>query len=125
MFDTVGNWDLYKIPSTTILDYRKVFCRLQREPNESIGQWLKRVQTRIVYCELPSIVMEFLLIDRFVYGLSANELKAIKAVKNSWSVNQLLEYFLDESINTEHMVVDDPIRRRENIPTDVVCHSTQ
>lgn len=93
MVDIRDNWDLYKTPSDEILQSRRAFYSLRRRPGESNAKWLKRVQECIGYCEFPLFV-EFLLIDRFICGLNANELESIRSIA-SWTFKQLLDFFSD------------------------------
>lgn len=94
MVDTSFNWKLYSVPSKVILQKRKDFYGLRRKKRESTNQWLNRIQKGINCCKFPSFV-EFLLIDRFVCGLDAVELKTIQSANKSWTLKQITELFLD------------------------------
>lgn len=98
--DVTGrNQDLYNVPKSEILQNRKAFYGLQRENNETIEKWLKRVQNCISHCEFPMFI-EFLLIDRFVCGLDSTEMKIVQDTV-TWSLKQLLDHFLNRNINTK------------------------
>ena len=107
------NLDLYKIPSKEILKNRLEFFGLWRRSDDEITIWLKRVQRCIRHCEFPTIILEFLLFHRFVCGLDANELESIRSISKSWTLNQLLDHFLDDSIDTGHI-------EGNNISLDIV-----
>lgn len=99
MSDTTWKRHLYKAPKKEIIQNRKTFYDLKRGKNESTDEWLKRVQKCISSCDFP-IFVEFLLIDRFVCGLNKTEMQIILNTE-TWSLKQLLEYFLNQNINTE------------------------
>lgn len=125
MVDPVQNWNLYKVPSHQILGNRLAFYGLRKEFGESIDRWLKRVQSSLRFCEFPTIIVQFLLIDRFLCALSTNELKSIQSTNKSWTLNQLMEHFLDNqnfeiaSID-ENAVVDEDGEIDRNQPMDIV-----
>lgn len=87
--------DLYKTPKKEIVKNRQAFYDLKRKKTESTDKWLKRVQKCIDCCDFP-MLMEFLLIDRFVCGLKKPEMEIILNTEN-WSLKQLLEHFLKRS----------------------------
>ena len=124
MVDTVFSLDLYQIPSKEILKNRREFFGLWRRSDDEISAWLKRVQNCIRRCEYPTIILEFLLFDRFVCGLDADELKSLRSVNKSWTFKQLLNHFSDKSIDTGHieanLTVDYGINQIENISLDIV-----
>lgn len=95
MFDITRKQDLYKTPKKEIIKIRKAFYDLKRRKNEPTDKWLKRVQKCIDCCDFP-IFMEFLLIDRFVCGLSKAEIEIILKTE-TWSLEQLLENFLNRN----------------------------
>lgn len=127
MVDSIdNNWELYDIPSFQILQNRRVFSGLRREFGESIDRWSKRVQKNIKFCKYPTIVMKFLLIDQFVWGLNANELRSVQSVCKSWTLELLLEHFLNENIEDSGHIpeakssVDEHVLQIENISLDIV-----
>lgn len=122
MVDIVCDQNLYKIPSEDILQNRRAFYSLRRGNGESTGQWLKRIQNCIDSCEF-TIFIDILLIDRFVCGLNANELKTVHN-SNTWTLKQLLDFFTDENVNTgrieTNLMIDDQVNRIENISLDMI-----
>lgn len=100
MVDLVSTLNEYKIPSHEILKNRRTFHGLQKEVSESVDRWLKRVQLCIDCCEFPTVIIEFLLIDRFVCGLNVSELKCMESV-DIWTVKHLLEYYFNDQ-NIKH-----------------------
>lgn len=96
MANSVNNLNSYKIPTVEILQNRREFYGLQRKYDDNTTTWLKRIENCIRCCEFPAFV-EYLLIDRFVCGLNANELKSIgNAVYDS--VNQIENIALNMDI---------------------------
>lgn len=128
MVDPIFNLDLHKTPSERIQRERRVFYSLWRRSDDDTTVWLKRVHNCIHRCEYPSIIMEFLLFDRFMCGLNDNELESLQNVNNSWTLEQLLEYFSDENIGTEHiensLMVDENVNHNENVSLDWVKFET-
>lgn len=120
----VFNLDLYEIPLNEILQEHREFYGLRREFGESIEHWLKRVQDFLRHCEFPTIIVEFLLIDRFICGLNSSELRTIQSVSKSWTLKQLLEHVLDGNIDTGHMeansAADYIVNQNQIIPFDLV-----
>lgn len=112
MSDTTWRRHLYKAPKKEILQNRKAFYDLKRGKNESIDEWLKRIQKCINCCDFP-IFVEFLLIDRFVCGLNKSEMEIILDTE-TWSLKQLLEYFLNQNIKTESTEENDK-PKNENV----------
>lgn len=94
MADHDCNLYLYTIPSSTILENRKLFYALKRESDERTQTWLKRIQWHINRCAFPKII-EFLLIDKFMCDLNFNELEFTRRIE-TWTLSQLYEYFVDE-----------------------------
>lgn len=103
----------YTIPSNTILENRKLFYTMKRERNERTQAWLKRVQWHINRCAFPKII-EFLLIDKFMCELHFNEIEFIRRIE-TWTLNQLLEYFVDDKIADGEWVNDANIMVDGNI----------
>lgn len=124
MVDFVYNLESYKIPLLEVLHHRQVFTGLQRQFDESIDRWLKRVQHYINYCEYPTIIMKFLLIDRFTCGLNANEIEAIQRASQCWTLKQLLEHHLDENTDTGRIetgpITYQNIHQSENIASNMM-----
>lgn len=122
MVHTICDWDSYKTPSNTVLKNRREFYSLQRKRREPTDQWLSRVKSCIRHCEFPTTI-EFLLIDRFVCELNGAELKIIQSA-NTWTLNQLLECFLDKNNDTGNIeansAVDENVNQNQNIPLDIV-----
>lgn len=92
MTGSIDTVDLYKIPSDTVLKHRKAFYGLWRRSDDQTTTWLKRVRDCIRRCKFPKLI-EFLLIDKFVCELSRDEKKSIRTAANTWSLEQLSEYF--------------------------------
>lgn len=90
MVGTPTDWGMYSVPSKSILQQRKDFYCLRRQKRESTAQWLNRIQKCIMCCGFPSFV-EFLLIDRFICGLDATELKSFERGNKSWTLKQIQE----------------------------------
>lgn len=126
MTDAVFNLDLHKIPSKQIRQSRREFYSLWRRSDDKTTTWLRRVRNCIRRCEFPRIILEFLLFDRFTCELDSTELKSIQKANKSWTLNQLLEYYLDGNVvsGEEHFesgwAVDDTLNRNENELIDVV-----
>lgn len=136
MVETIFDLNLYEIPLTKALKYHRAFYGLWRRSDDQTTTWLKRVQNCIRHCEYPTISMEFFLFDRFICGLTVNELKSIQSVKKSWSLKQLMEHFSKGNHDTGHIklanaVIDHHhISQIENINLDEmksepVCYKTQ
>lgn len=139
MVETIFDLNLYEIPSNKALKYHRAFYGLWRRSDDQTTTWLKRVQNCIRHCQYPTITMEFLLFDRFICGLTANELKSIQSVKKSWSLKQLMEHFSNESNDIAirghnelaNSVIDHQnVSQMENITIDVmksepVCQKNQ
>lgn len=119
MSDTTCNndWNLYKTPKKDILQNRQAFYDLKRETNESNDKWLKRVQSCVNNCEYP-IFVEFLLIDRFVCGLNSADMEIIRQTE-TWSVKQLLDYFLDQNA-TGNANKNQKSKRRRSLDSESV-----
>lgn len=120
MADTSFLSKSYRVPSDGIQRNRRVFYGLRRKSDESISQWLNRVQSYIRHCKF-SAFKEFLLIDRFVCGLNPNELQSIQNLKKSWTVKQLLEHYRDETVDKAKLVVDNNIDERQDNEYESVC----
>lgn len=88
---------LYTLPPNKILENRQHFYTLKRENNERTQTWLKRIQWHINRCAFPKIIA-FLLIDKFMSELNFNEVEFIRRIE-TWTLNQLLEYFGDDNTN--------------------------
>lgn len=127
MVDSVYNLELYKIPSVEILHHRQVFTNLQRQFDESIDRWLKRVQHYINFCEYPTIIMEFLCIDRFTCGLNVSEIEALQKASQCWTLKLLLEHQSDENPNTGRFetgpIIDQNIHQSESIAPNMLMES--
>lgn len=121
MVDTHCNCNskIYEIPSKEIFRNRRAFHDLWRKNDVQTASWLQQAQSSIRRCEFPTNVMEFLLFDRFVCGLNANELKSIQSVNESWTLTQLFEYFVDKSIEA-NLKIDEHVNQNEDISLDVV-----
>lgn len=120
MVETSINFELYSVPSKPILQKRKDFYCLRRQKRESTTQWLDRIQKCIKCCKFPSFI-EFLLIDRFVCGLDATELKTIEKENKSWTLKQLMELCSERKtienrkINTNGALPNESINRSQAI----------
>lgn len=120
------NVNSYKIPSKEILRHRSEFFGLWRRSDDQASIWLKRVQNCIHYCEFPTYIAELMLIDRFVSGLNADELKSIQKVKKSWTLKQLLAHFSKKTNDTSYIgaasIINKNVNQIENISLDAVKH---
>lgn len=103
--------NLYKIPSNEILHKRIEFYDLKRGIGETVEQWLNRVQSSILSCTFPTITNRFLLIDRFICGLSRDEMQIIERAGTWSTLKQLMAMFADQE--------DGPSRNRD-ISVDTV-----
>lgn len=103
MVDLLCDFDsIYEIPSNEILQNRQTFYSLLRKDTDKSTTWLKEVQSCSRRCDFPTTITEFLLLDRFVGGLNANELKSIRTASKSWILKQLLEHYSNGNIELEH-----------------------
>lgn len=98
MSGSVRVLDLYKTPKHEILNNRKKFHHLRRKRDETIADWLERVQNSIDCCKYPKFIIEFLLIDRFLCGLINHEMATIQ-LANTWSLKRIMEYFVEPNAN--------------------------
>lgn len=76
---------LYKIPSDRILNNRRKFYDLKRKDDETIEQLLYRVFSHIDDCDFPASV-EYILTDKFVCELNAEETEFLRKVDPNWSM---------------------------------------
>lgn len=60
---------LYKTPSLTIFNCRKIFHTIQKCQTETLQEWFNRIQMAIVGCDFGQLG-DFLVIDKFMSGLS-------------------------------------------------------
>lgn len=95
--DTGLDSDFYKIPPKEILQKRIELYDLKRGIGETVEQWLNRVQTSIVSCNLPTIIHRFLLFDRFICGLSKDETQILHSVGTWSTLKQLMAQFDDQN----------------------------
>lgn len=123
MNDTARSWSMYKAPDIDTLQNRQAFYGLKRGNQESLEKWLKRVQECIDCCEFPLFV-EFLLIDRFVCGLNSVEMEIIRGTE-SWSVMQLLDYFLNRNIGTGNSDKNQKSNRKRSVDSESVSIEQQ
>lgn len=100
MVDIVCDLDLYKMPMDEILQNRFEFYEFKREAGEPIQQWLNRIQNCISCCDYPAFIIEFLLIDRFICGLSKTEMEIIRSA-GTWSFKQIIERFGYQKVGSE------------------------
>lgn len=94
MVNPSDDWHVYSIPSKVILQRRREFYGLRRKKYEPIDKWLNRILNSINCCKFSSF-METLLIDRFICGLDAAELKIVQCV-NTWTFKQLTEFISNQ-----------------------------
>lgn len=111
MDTTIQNFAVYKIPSESILQKRIEFYKLQRKSEESIENWLDRVEYYISYCKFPEFV-EYLAIDKFMCKLKSYELKDLRNLGNTWTLKQLNEYFNNRNV---HVVSTSPYNASDEI----------
>lgn len=86
---------VYKTPSRSIFQNRQQFHAAQKTNDESTSDWFKRLQQIIGICEFETIA-EYMLIDKFVSGLSNSDFEKISQVL-SWSLEELVLLVLGNS----------------------------
>lgn len=118
MSSSILNEIQYKSPSDDILMNRQEFYFLHRQNDESVANWLNRVKNRVNCCKFPKFMIEFLVIDKFVCGLTDTEMVTMRCAM-TWSFKQILEYFSNE--NVEKIATEEGGEHlNQNIPTDFV-----
>lgn len=121
MDDPIYDVNVYRLPVKEILRNRREFFGLWRRSDDKTVNWLERVQSCIHRCKFPTNIFEFLLFDRFVCGLNANELESIQNVNNSWTFKQLLEHVSSGDIDTGHTKSDvSNLNQSESTSLDLV-----
>lgn len=76
---------------------------MKRVNDEQPQAWLDRVQCQIILCGFSKIV-EYLLIDRFMCELNANEIESIRhAAVDSWTFGQLHAYFDNWNVDVSQL----------------------
>lgn len=78
----------YKTPTIDIFDNRRQFHATQKTQSESISDWFNRLQKFAAKCQFEN-VSDFMLIDKFVSGLSECDFEKIAQVA-SWTVDELV-----------------------------------
>lgn len=117
MAEIQHHFDLYQIPSNGIVNYRREFYRLKRENYEEPQAWLDRVQNHIVCCAFPKFI-EYILIDKFMCELNADEIESIRSVAiDSWTFEQLHVYFGDWKFDAGQPLVGD-VSTAQNIDSN-------
>lgn len=101
MADVFNSFDVYRVPSNRILQYRRKFHGLQRKSGETTNTWFHRLHACFVRCEFPKL-FEFLLIDKFVCELKINELDFYR-VADHWTVKLLNDCVSGQEIPTGQM----------------------
>lgn len=127
MVETIYDLNCYEIPADKSLKMHRTFYGLWRRSDDKATVWLQRVQSCIRHCAYPTITMEFLAFDRFICGLTANELKSIQSVRSSWSLNQLMEHFSNTNFEPKpgrtgkpkNSAIDSNTNQTDNITLDV------
>lgn len=118
MVVTNFNRKLYKIPKDEILDKRREFYGLKRISGESIEEWLDRICSHMDDCCFPESV-EYILTDKFVCELSADERQQIRNADINWSMiwecvstnqNQMIQYCRSYFISLNKFFVKCPAR---------------
>lgn len=78
----------YDTPSMTIFQNRKRFHATQKSPSESTSNWFKRLQNYIEHCAF-SRISDYVLIDKFVSGLSETDFETISRIP-TWTIDELI-----------------------------------
>lgn len=78
----------YDTPSMAIFQNRKRFHAIQKSPSESTSTWFKRLQTSIGHCAF-SRISDYMLIDKFVSGLSETDFETISQIP-TWTIDELI-----------------------------------
>lgn len=85
--------NLYKTPSTEILQHRKEFYGLWKRCDDKTVSLFNRVQCQMDRCDFPPLISrEYLLIDKFVCELNHDAREFICSV-GTWTLMELNEYF--------------------------------
>lgn len=123
MVDSAANWDFYKIPTIEILQYRSAFYRLRRPCNQPLEQWLTRIKNCLGFCQFP-LFYKYLLMDRFICGLTIVELKLIQSAGKYSTLEELLAFITKQTNHPERITpsrtVDvsvNQINQSENAPS--------
>lgn len=109
MVNTVSDLDFYKIPLNGIQQTRIEFYNLKRGIDETIEQWMNRVQSSIICCDFPANIYRFLLIDRFLCGLHQAEMQVIRSAGTWSTLKQLIALLTkqkDVSAENQENIVD-------------------
>lgn len=78
----------YKTPTIATFYNRKQFHATQKTQSESISDWFNRLQNFIAECRFEN-VSDYMLIDKFVSGLSESDFEKIAPVAK-WTVDELV-----------------------------------
>ncbi|KAJ6649606.1 hypothetical protein Bhyg_04844 [Pseudolycoriella hygida] len=78
----------YQTPCVTTFHNRKRFHATQKSLSESISEWFKRLQTIVNNCEFKQFA-DFMLMDKFMSGLSETDFEKISKVP-IWTVDELI-----------------------------------
>lgn len=94
------NLNSYKISSPKSRHNRKLFYSLHRKYAEPMEKWLKRIEKRINRCDFGKFA-NFFLLDKFFSELDKEEMGVIESEQQTWTIDQLRQYFWTKNVNTE------------------------
>lgn len=97
----------YKLPSETIRKNRQSFYNLHRRNGEQRKTWFERIQSVANCCKFARC-RQFMIIDKFICELNANEVEQIKPKIDTWSLKQLTDYLVNDISDTKHCSSFDP-----------------
>lgn len=102
--------EFYQIPSEIILYSRKLFYLSQKEKEESVLEWLRRIKTCVDTCDFGTLT-DFFLIDKFTCELDTDEIALLKSI-GTLSLERLLEalenqtFFIDVKEDVDELSDD-------------------
>lgn len=79
---------VYETPSVTAFHNRRQFHAAQKTQNESISDWFKRLQKLNNRCNFQKVT-DYMLIDKFVSGLSDDDFSKISKVA-AWTAQEMI-----------------------------------
>ncbi|KAJ6649605.1 Zinc finger protein [Pseudolycoriella hygida] len=103
----------YQTPRATIFLNRKRFHATQKSITESISDWFKRLQEFVNNCEFKQIA-DYMLIDKFISGLSETDFEKISKVP-IWTVDELILVV----IGNAHIFTCKEVKKKRQCKEDV------
>lgn len=85
MVEKMTEQKLYKIPTNEILESRRKFYALKRNPCETIEKWMYRVCGHMDVCDFPQSI-EYIFTDKFLCELTVSERELIRKSDTNWSL---------------------------------------